>query len=303
MHYRRYDLNLLVVLSAIFEEGSITRASEKLNLTQPAVSHALARLRDVFRDPLFVRRGAAMVPTPMARDIAERVRGALASLSALTEPAEFDPVSQPRVFRLALRDVFESVVLPPLMAELEACGSPIEIHSVRSHRDDIEGELRRGAIDLAVDVPFLTEPEIVSRRVVQDPLMVVARDGHPALAGGLDLDTYMAQGHILVSIRRAGPGLADAELNRLGLRRRIRLRCQHYFAACEVVRCTDLLLTMPGHYARVMAAVVPNRLAPFPVALPDLDAVMYWHASMTEDPASRWLRGRVGEILASMAPF
>ena len=303
MHYRRYDLNLLVVLAAIFEEGSITRASEKLNLTQPAVSHALARLRDVFADPLFVRRGAAMVPTPMARQIAERVRGALASLSALTEPTEFDPARHARVFRLALRDVFESVVLPPLLAELEACGSPIEIHSVRTDRGDIEGELRRGAIDLAVDVPFLTDPEIVHERVAQDPLLVVARDGHPALVDGrLDLDGYMAQGHILVSIRRAGPGLADAELTRLGLRRRVRLRCQHYFAACEVVRRTDLLLTMPGHYARVMAAVVPNRLVPFPVALPDLDAVMYWHASMTEDPASRWLRARLTEILAAAAP-
>lgn len=303
MHYRRYDLNLLVVLSAIFEEGSITRASEKLNLTQPAVSHALARLRDVFQDPLFVRRGSAMVPTPMARQIAERVRGALVSLSALTEPDAFDPTRHGRVFRLALRDVFESVVLPPLMDELERQGSPIVIHSVRTDRDDIEGELRRGAIDLAVDVPFLTEPEIVSERVAQDPLLVVARDGHPALAGGLDLDTYMAQGHIQVSIRRSGPGLADPELNRLGLRRRIRLRCQHYFAACEVVRRTDLLLTMPGHYARVMAAVVPNRLLPFPLELPRLDAVMYWHGSMTDDPASRWLRGRLTEILAAVRPF
>lgn len=302
MHYRRYDLNLLVVLCAIHDEGSITRAAAKLHLTQPAVSHALARLRDVFDDALFVRQGAQMVATPLARRVAGRVRGALQSLSALTEVGAFDPTRHPRVFRLGLRDVFESVVLPPLMAELQAQGSPIEIQSVRIDRGDIEAELKRGTIDVAVDVPCPVGPDIVCRHVLADPMLVVARPDHPALAGGLDLDTYMALDHIQVSTRRSGQGLADTHLALRGLRRRVRLRCQHYFAACQVVAHTDMLLTMPGHYAQVVASVLPNRLHPFPLVMPDLDAVMYWHAGMDEDPALAWMRGRLGELFAELGP-
>ncbi|SEH30702.1 LysR family transcriptional regulator [Magnetospirillum fulvum] len=298
-HYRRYDLNLLVVLSAIFEEGNITRASQKLNLTQPAVSHALARLRDVFQDQLFVRQGAAMVPTPLARQIIAPVRTALQSLGSLTEERTFDPAADRRVFRLALRDVFESSVLPPLMEQLEKTGSLIAIHSVRTDRTEIETELRRGSIDLAMDIPFPVGDEINQLRVVRDPLTVVARRGHPQIAeGNLSLDSFLAQGHVMVSSRRKGPGIEDFELNRLGLRREIKLRCQHYFAACRVVSQTDLLLTMPGRYAQVANLAFDNLLLPLPLKIPDLDAVMYWHANMDDDPASQWLRGRLSAIFS-----
>jgi len=303
LHYRRYDLNLLVILNAILEEGSITRASETLNLTQPAVSHALARLRDVFKDPLFVRRGPTMVPTPLARQMAERIRGALDSLASLTEEAEFDPARERRVFRLALRDVFESAVLPPLMAQIEREGSPVEIHSVRTDRDDLEAELKRGAIDLAVDVPMSVGEEIMRQHVQQDPLVVVARPGHPAVEDGrMALPAYLGAEHILVSTRRKGPGLADYELNRQGMHRRIKLRCQHYFAAWRVVSETDLLLTMPGHYAQVLSLAIPNQRLAFPLAIAPLDAVMYWHASLGEDPATRWLRQRMVEVLSGLDP-
>lgn len=299
LNYRAYDLNLLVVLAAIYDEGSITRAAEKLNLTQPAVSHALSRLRDVFQDPLFTRTGSAMVPTPLARKIADRVRSTLQGLASLTDAADFDPASHKRVFKVALRDVLEAVVLPPLMAELERLGAPIEIHSVRSDRSDVEGELRRGVIDLAVDAFFPVSDEIQQCNVLQDPLLVVARHGHPAVNGQLDLDTYLTQRHVAVSMRRSGPALADVELNRLGHRRQIALRCQHYFAAWRVVSQTNLLLTMPGHYAKVLCAVMPNQLLPFPCRSIGLDAVMYWHSELNDDPALCWLRACLEEILAA----
>lgn len=299
LQYRRYDLNLLVVLSAIFEEGSITRASQTLNLTQPAVSHALARLRDVFQDPLFVRRGSAMVPTPLARQMSERIHGALQALSALTEDRGFDPARSRRVFTLGLPDVFESAVLPPLIALLDRDGAAIEIHSVPTDRANLAADLRRGTIDLAVDLPQPPGEEIVHQSVRQDPLLVVARHGHPAVRdGSLDLDAYLAHDHILVSTRRRGPGLADVELNRLGRHRRVRLRCQCYFAACRVVSRTDLLLTMPGRHAQEIGRAVPNQLVAFPLDIPPLDAVMYWHASLSDDPATLWLRERLAGILA-----
>jgi DNA-binding transcriptional LysR family regulator len=235
----------------------------------------------------------------LARQIIAPVRTALQSLGSLTEERTFDPAADRRVFRLALRDVFESSVLPPLMEQLEKTGSLIAIHSVRTDRSEIETELRRGSIDLAMDIPFPVGDEINQLRVVRDPLTVVARRGHPRIAeGNLSLDSFLAQGHVMVSSRRKGPGIEDFELNRLGLRREIKLRCQHYFAACRVVSQTDLLLTMPGRYAQVANLAFDNLLLPLPLKIPDLDAVMYWHANMDDDPASQWLRGRLSAIFS-----
>src|SRR5205823_6204975 len=163
-HISRIDLNLFTVFEAINSEGSVTRASQKLNRTQPAISHALGRLRQQFGDPLFVRQGHAMVSTPLARSIIEPVRQSLRG--------------------------FE------------------------------------GTLDGAIDVLLPLSPEVRHTRILVDKTVVVARKGHPALGNSIDLDTYLGQEHILVSSRRKGPGLEDVELSRLGLRRRIRLRCQ-----------------------------------------------------------------------------
>jgi DNA-binding transcriptional LysR family regulator len=126
-----------------------------------------------------------------------------------------------------------------------------------------------------------------------DQHVVVARRSHPAVRRGLTLATYLKQHHVLVSSRRSGPGLEDVELSRQGLSRRIRLRCQHYFAACRVVSQTDLVLTMPGSYARIANRQFGNRILPLPFAMPPLDAYLYWHANVDREPANRWLRERL----------
>ena len=299
MHISRLDLNLFVVLDAIFSEGNITRASRKLNLTQPAISHALARLRQMFDDPLFVRQGASMTPSPLTRKIIPQVRQALALFeSSLQGQVEFDPGSSHRLFRLGLRDVFEATALPPLLAQLRQQAAGIEIASVRIDRRDIENELAGGSIDLALDIPVPVGDSIRQQRVSRDRLIVLARAGHPAIHGELDLATYLAQSHVLVSSRRKGMGLEDFELNRESQRRRIGLRCQHYFAACRVVSETDLLLTMPEQYARIANAQFGNIIHAFPLQTQPLDAHLYWHASADADPANRWLREQLINLSA-----
>jgi DNA-binding transcriptional LysR family regulator len=294
VHISRIDLNLLVVLDAIYTEGGITKASEKLHLTQPAISHALGRLRDLFGDPLFEREGRQMVPTPMARNLIDPVRRALRGLeSTLNELERFDPATTRKRFTVAVRDVMESVVLPPLAENIAETAPHVDIDAVQVDRRNLESELSAGTLDAALDVLLPLSGDVRRKQITLDRMTVVARKGHPSVGQGLDLDTYLKQDHVLVSSRRTGPGLEDVELSRHGLQRRIRLRCQHYFAACRVVSQTDLVLTMPGHYARVANKQFGNQILELPLEMPPLDAYIYWHANVDKEPANQWLRGQL----------
>lgn len=291
MQLNRIDLNLLVVLDAIFGEGGITKAGEKLHLTQPAVSHALGRLRELFGDPLFVREGRRMVPTPLARSLVQPVRRALHSLEvALNEVQQFDAATTQRHFNIAVRDVLEAMVLPPLMVHVAEQAPSVDISAIRADRRTLESELASGGLDAALDILLPVSEDVRHQSISTDRLVVVARRNHPAAKKKFDLATYLRAHHVLVSSRRTGPGLEDVELNRQGLRRRIRLRCQHYFAACRVVSETDLLLTMPERYARIASRQYGNQILSFPMEMPSMDAYLYWHASVDNDPANRWLR-------------
>lgn len=297
-HISRIDLNLFVVLEAIYSEGNITRAGQKLNLTQPAVSHALARLRDVLNDPLFIRQGTQMLPTPFTRHLINPVQHALQTLEqSISEEPRFEPRTSHRCFYIGLRDVLEATVLPPLLQYLQHHAPLIEISSVRVDRHDLESELTTGTLDLALDVPYAVSEQIKHTPLTHDQLVVVARQQHPLLTQGLSVENYITQQHILVSSRRKGWALEDVELNRLGLKRQITLRCQHYFAACRVVSETDLLLTMPEHYARLANHQFGNQIWPFPLNSPKLDMHLYWHHSAEKDPAHQWLRTLISQLI------
>ncbi|MFA9216073.1 MAG: LysR family transcriptional regulator [Sphingomonadaceae bacterium] len=302
MHISRVDLNLFIVFEAIYAEGSITRASLKMNLTQPAISHALNRLRQLFDDPLFERQGHVMVPTPLARSIIEPVRASLRGFEVTLNGVErFDPASSERTFSLALRDVLEASVLPPLMANLAQAAPGVGLNTLQVGRREMEGELAAGTLDAAIDVLLPLAPEIRHARLVMDKTVVLVRRDHPKIQGALDLDTYLQQEHILASSRRRGPGLEDFELSRLGLQRRIRLRCQHYFAACRVVSQTDLALTMPERLAQVVNQQFGNQILPFPLTIPSLDIYLYWHANVDTDPANQWLRAQIMQVTQALA--
>jgi DNA-binding transcriptional LysR family regulator len=300
MQLQRIDLNLLVVFNAIYTEGGITRAAEKLHLTQPAISHALARLRLMFGDPLFERDGRRMVPTTLARRLIEPLRRSLHSLEgALNEVERFDPATSDRRFSIGLRDVLESTVLPTLLHNVGRVAPGVSIAAMRFDRHELESELAAGSLDLAIDVLLPRSPAVRHQRVGLDQLVVVARKNHPLARKGLDLKTYLRCGHVVVSSRRTGPGIEDVELSRRGLQRNVKLRCQHYFAACRVVAQTDLILTMPENYADVANTQLGNRILPLPFQAPSLDAYLYWHANAEEEPANRWLREQLLACFAS----
>lgn len=291
MHLSSVDLNLFVVFDTIYAEGGITRASRRLNLSQPAISHALGRLRQMFDDPLFTRHGHIMTPTPLARRMIEPVRQSLQKLeAALGNLDRFDPRTAAKRFTIGMRDPLESVVLAEFMRNVAKAAPNIDISVVRSERRDLERELSAGTLDVALDVLLPLPDEIRRRRLAVEWLTVVARRRHPAVGARLTLDAYLAQEHIAVSSRRRGPSAEDFELGRHNLRRRVRLRCRNYFAACRVVSETDLILTMPRRYASILNAQFRNQLLPFPLEVPAFDTYIYWHANADADPANEWLR-------------
>jgi len=294
MHISKIDLNLFIVFEAIYAEASITRASQKMNLTQPAISHALNRLRQMLGDPLFERQGHVMTPTPLARSIIAPVRQALRGFElTLSGAGRFDAASSERSFSLGLRDVLEASVLPPLMSGVAAQAPAVTLNTLQVSRRELEGELAAGTLDAAIDILLPLSNDIRRRQLAGDRTVVLVRRGHPLVKRKLDLETYLKLEHIQASSRRRGPGLEDMELSRLGLQRRIRLRCQHYYAACRVVSATDLALTMPEGLARIVNQQFDHKLLPFPLEIPALDVYLYWHASADNDPASQWLRAQI----------
>ena len=298
MHISKVDLNLFIVFEAIYAEGSITRASLKMNLTQPAISHALNRLRQLFDDPLFERQGHVMVPTPLARSIIDPVRQSLRGFEVTLNGVErFDAASSERSFSLALRDVLEASVLPPLMAHVMRDAPLVGLNTLQVGRRELESELAAGTLDAAIDILLPLSNDIRRALLAADQTVVLVRRDHPLAQDKLDLEAYLKLEHIQTSSRRRGPGLEDFELSRMGLQRRIRLRCQHYFAACRVVSQTDLALTMPERLARVVNQQFGNQILPFPLQMPSLDIYLYWHANVDNDPASLWLRGQINQAM------
>ncbi len=296
MHIERIDLNLLVLFATIYSEGGITKAAEKLHITQPAVSHALAKLRILFDDALFIRRGHTMHPTPKARSLFTKLQPTLRDLQiTLNDNAIFNPEEAEKCFTIGLLDQFESTILSELTRRIMLASSRLSLSSVRVNRQDIEPQLRSGELDAAIDILLPSSREVRHRRLNQGRLVVVARQNHPLLANKqkLSLQAYLKLDHIQVSSRRSGSGFEDIELHRQGHQRRIRARCQNAYAAFTIVKSSDLVLTTTENYVASLNTNFNHLVIPFPIHTPDLDTYLYWHSNVDNDPANIWLRKQI----------
>ncbi|MFT4926856.1 MAG: DNA-binding transcriptional LysR family regulator [Phenylobacterium sp.] len=291
----KIDLNLFVVFEAIYCEGNITKAASALNLSQPAVSHSLSKLRDHFDDRLFIRRGNEMRPTAVANNVVADVREALHQLHvSLAQSRQFEPLTSRKNFIVSLHSALEAAYLPPLMQQLDKEAPLIKLQSSRRvKRSELENKLASGDIDLAIDTLLPVSDNIRHTQLEQNKLVVVARKNHPDIQSALDVDNYLAQTHVLVSSRSAGPGIEDFELARLGLQRKIGLRCQHAFSACRVISGNNMLLTLAESTAKMYAGLLDLAIYPLPVDLPDIDVHLYWHVNVDVDAANQWLRNKV----------
>jgi len=293
----RADLNLFRVFDAVYRAGSLTQAAAQLHLTQPAISNALARLREQLTDPLFIREGRGVVPTPRARAIAPDVAAALRTLErTLAKPQAFEAHTSSRRFVIGMRTALELLLLPPLTRILQVEGPRVQLQSARITRRKVSRELAAGTLDLAIDVPMSVGEGIVREPLLEEALCVAMRANHPLASRQLTVQDWLAARHVTVSSRRSGIVLEDLLLQREGLRRDIALRCQHYYPACHVVAHSDLLLVLPRHYARHFAKHLAFKIAPVPLSLPSLQLMMYWHENAKLDVGHTWLRERIHKL-------
>lgn len=286
---RRTDLSLLAVFDVVYRERNLTRAAHLLALSQSAVSHSLARLRLRLDDPLFVRQGRGVVPTPRAEQLAPGVQIALARLEEALRPgAAFDPARDLRRLTLAMPDELEPMVLPALARALREAAPHALLSSVRLDRAALRADLAAGRIDLCIDVARPTEADVAHEPWQQHRLCVVS-----SRARRLTVASYLSADHVAVSSRRTGPTMEEFHLGRLGLQRRVALRCQNYEAACRVVAGTELLLTMPREQALLLRPALGFRILSLPMELPPIDLHVFWHRQAQELPVQRWLRERL----------
>ena len=285
----RIDLNLFRVLDAIYTQGGVSAAARVLHLTQPAVTHALRRLRDQLGDPLFVRQGNRLLPTDKVRAMMPAVQGHLKGLLASTHAQpSFDPSRLQMEFVIGFRDILESIALPGLMASIGRDAPGVRVVSRRVAADEVERELSTGALDLAVDRPLRAGERISHRRLLDETLVVVMRRDHP-LSRQLRRADYLDAQHVTVSPLGESSAL-DALMGQNGMFREVRMVAQHYFSACQIVAASDLLLTVPKAYADHLAPLLPIAIQPLPVRIKAIPILAYWHDSKDNDRAHRWFR-------------
>jgi DNA-binding transcriptional LysR family regulator len=295
----RFDLNLLQVFDAIHAKGGVSAAARHLNLSQPAISHALAKLRDAFDDPLFVRQGNNLVPTPAARAIAGPVREALRGLdAALDAAASFDPAQSTREFRIGVRLSGEMPRFSSLVGRVRREAPHVTLASVTFRRRDLVMALANGDLDLALDVSLPADGHLCRHYLGTEPLVVVARRGHPRVDGAIDLDTYLALDHVVATARPHGPGIEDMALERMGLGRRVAVRCQHAITAWQIIAESDMLYSLPRSHAEVLDAVWPMQLLDLPLPVERGGTYLYWHQAAQADPALEWLRRIIVDAMA-----
>lgn len=285
------DLNLFVVFDAIYTEGNLTRAGEIIGITQPAVSNSLSRLRSLFDDPLFVRTAQGMAPTPRAQNIIGSVRQALGLIrSSVQESESFDPALSDKRFRISMSDLSQAITLPSLFAAITRQAPGTAIDCYQAHRRDMHIELASGNLDLIIDIPLTPHPQIRQAPLFTHPYVCVIRKGNKLVGDTLDLETYISLRHIHISSRRGGLGQVDLSLGKMGKKRDLALRAQHYLATAQLLASTDFALTVPKIFAEFLARNANARYLELPFEVPPLESCLYWHESTDEDQANQWMR-------------
>lgn len=299
VHLAGIDLNLLPIVEALVSELNVTRAARKLGLSQSALSHALARARSTFDDPLLVRAGRHMVATPRAAALASAVRSGLSTIAhTLADGRGFDARSAQRTFTLAMSDYAEMVVLPPLMAHLRREAPGINIWVAQLSEPHTLG-LAAGAADLGVGLvqPSDVLPGISHEALFDDDFVCVMRKGHPLSRGALTLERYCAASHLLVAPRGVRGGVVDDALAALGRTRRVALGVPHFLTAPQLVASSDLIATLAARLAHNFVKPLGLTVRKPPLSLEGFRISLVWHERLGHDPALAWLRRVLRELV------
>lgn len=298
----KYDLNLLPVLLVMMEERNVTRAAERLGITQPALSNALNRLRETLNDPLFIRERYGMRPTPKTEQLAQVVGAALSSIDkVILGQQDFDPLHATRLFTLAPNSYVEFIMMPAIVARLRSCAPGIRLRLTPFGNDVTETGVISGNTDMVLGRIVEPPDNLVVQHLMNEGLACVIRADHPLVGENLSAEQYEQLKHVnVLPPGRMRAGLYQA-LEQRGLRRQVAVSVTHFLAVPEMIAVTDYCATLPRLICQHLSRDQRLRIVPAPVDLGTFPVEMGWHARYRDDPAHRWFRTLITETAQSLS--
>ncbi|MBM1182569.1 MULTISPECIES: LysR family transcriptional regulator [Pseudomonas] len=300
---RNIDLNLLVVLDALLTEKHVTRTGARLHLSQPAISHSLSKLRVLLDDPILIRQGSEVVLSALAQNLQAPLKEILSQIEILLgKSIDFVPANSHRTFRLAMSDYGAAIVLPKLLRQLRADAPNTTLVVTQDSRHGMLEQIAQGKIDLALGVFPNLSADISSEVLFEETFSCLLDRSTLPANGQLDLDNYLLRPHISVSVDGCSNGEIDRLLRDEGLQRRIAVSVPHWRTAPSMISNTDLILTVATR--TLDNALLDEELVSLspPLPIPPFPFVQLWHNRFGEDPAHRWLREQVRQVVGHAAP-
>ncbi|MEX2124494.1 MAG: LysR family transcriptional regulator [Woeseia sp.] len=300
---RNIDLNLLKIFNSIYCEQSISKAAQMLCVSQPAVSNALKRLRELYNDPLFIRTSDGMRPSPRAQELVHPIQEALRQLDkALSIDAEFRPETSNRTFTVALTDYGEFYFLPRMLRQLADEAPGVEIICLPHPGATMAVELKAGSVDLVWDWVRIDDPEYHIEVVFDDPGYCLVRTNHPEIHGELSLDQYLAAEHVALRPTRLHHPRIERALERRGLHRKVVAEVSHLTVIPGVVAQTNLIATMPKRLAELYAEMMDLQVLQNPVYDDAVIVYQMWHDRFEHDEGHKWFRNLTRQITMRRSP-
>lgn len=303
MDLKDIDLNLLVVFNQLLRERRVSAVAATLGLTQPAVSNALKRLRTLLDDELFLRTSRGMEPTALSLQLAEPIAFALGTIqSTLNHSASFDPAASTRQFTLGLSDIGEINFLPKLIDTLSRVGPSISVSTLRNTASALQDSMEAGQVDLAMGLLPQLKTGFFQRRLFKQRYVCMFRKGHALDKGTISLEQFVAAEHLVVVPPGSGHAEVNESIERLGIRRNIRLTVPHYVAVGHILasNSNNLLVTVPESYAKQCMGPFGLTYVKHPVALPEFSINLFWHAKHHKEASNQWLRSVIFNIFSDL---
>ncbi|MES2979576.1 MAG: LysR family transcriptional regulator [Pseudomonadota bacterium] len=299
MKIQDIDLNLLVIFNQLLTERKVSKVAENLGLGQPAVSNALARLRKLFGDELFLRTSSGMQPTPFAEQLAESVSYALGMIQgAINLKNSFDPASSKRSFSIGMTDIGEIYFLPALMRKLREVAPGVSISTQRNSTVNLRDAMEAGHVDLAIGLLPQLKAGFFQQRLFMQRYVCLFRQGHPLDQKEITASDFFAAEHVAIVSAGTGHGAVDDLLDTHSPQRQVKLTVPHFVAVGHILQSTELVATVPERFAERMQIPFGLKCLPHPVKLPQFAVNLFWHAKYHKDPANQWLRGLIFEMHA-----
>lgn len=290
---RPQELNLLVIFDSVMTEKSITRTAERLSMTQPAVSNAVARMRTAWKDELFVKDGRNIQPTTFAKNLWEQIKDPLYNLNQAIEPDGFDPKTAKRTFRIAVTDIIVDSLWLEMRRFFEQHAPGINLHAVPYTIDKAQRVLDDADVDLVISSITPDSSNISSSHLIDTCFLCAMRADHPLAKPDLTVEEFAAAEHLLVSLSGDSYGVTDRVLHQHGLTRRIAMTVNHFSSAAPLLMETDLIAILPAGAIYKHVASGKLSVTRCPVDIPYSSISMLWHKRQDNDAGLKWLREHI----------